>query len=243
VRAPLGQADGTKVSYLSVLRAPAMGTLCTLMFVSAFVGYAQLNSGMPAYARAIGEVSTRGLGLAFAANTLVIVLLQLLVLQRIEGRRRTRVIVLMAVVWAGSWALLGATGAFPGTWAATFFVAACASVFALGETLLQPTMPAIVNDLAPEHLRGRYNGLSTLAWTTGFLLGPAIAGVALDAGVGSTLFSGLVAAGLVAALGARRLAGHLSPAANLVEGPPRERRRRRTAIGARSSAGGLDAVT
>ena len=44
---------------------------------------------MPAFARAVGDVSTRGLGLAFAANTLVIVVLQLVVLQRIEGRRRT----------------------------------------------------------------------------------------------------------------------------------------------------------
>jgi MFS family permease len=176
VAVPHEHADDARVSYLSVLRAPAIGTLCSLMFVSAFVGYAQLNAGMPAYARAIGEVSTRGLGLAFAANTLVIVLLQLLVLQRIEGRRRTRVIVVMAFVWAGSWALLGASGLWPGTWSATFFVAACASVFALGETLLQPTMPAIVNDLAPEHLRGRYNGLTSGCFQAASILGPIVAG-------------------------------------------------------------------
>ena len=170
------QDGGAAISYLTVLRAPAMGTLCALMFVSAFVGYAQLNSGMPAYARAIGEVSTTGLGLAFAANTLVIVLLQLLVLQRIEGNRRTRVIVVMAIVWAGSWALLAASGITPGTWTATFFVAACASVFALGETLLQPTMPAIVNDLAPDHLRGRYNGLTSGCFQAASILGPIVAG-------------------------------------------------------------------
>ena len=68
-----------------------------LSFVSSYVGYSQLNAGMPAYARAVGEISTRGLGFAFAANTLVIVLLQLVVLQRIEGRRRTRVIAVMGV--------------------------------------------------------------------------------------------------------------------------------------------------
>jgi MFS family permease len=176
VKAPPEHADDPRVSYLAVLRAPAMGTLCALMFVSAFVGYAQLNSGMPAYARAIGEVSTRGLGLAFAANTLVIVLLQLIVLQRIEGRRRTRVIVVMSVVWAASWALLGASGVWPGTVGATLFVAACASVFALGETLLQPTMPAIVNDLAPDHLRGRYNGLTSGCFQGASILGPIVAG-------------------------------------------------------------------
>ncbi len=165
-----------KVSYLKVLRAPAMGTMTVLMFVSAFVGYSQLNAGMPAYSRAIGEVSTRGLGFAFACNTLVIVLLQLVVLQRIEGHRRTRVVVVMSVVWAASWALLGASGISPGTTTATFFVAACASVFALGETLLQPTIPAIINDLAPDHLRGRYNALSAASFQSASILGPIVAG-------------------------------------------------------------------
>ena len=47
---------------------------------------------------------------------------------------------------------------------ATLLVAACASVFAFGETLLQPTIPALVNDLAPDHLRGRYNALSSGAF-------------------------------------------------------------------------------
>jgi MFS family permease len=221
VKAPHEHGDGAPVSYLAVLRAPAMGTLCTLMFVSAFVGYAQLNSGMPAYARAIGEVSTRGLGFAFAANTLVIVLLQLLVLQRIEGRRRTRVIVVMAVVWAASWALLGASGARPGTWTATFFVAACASVFALGETLLQPTMPAIVNDLAPEHLRGRYNGLTSSCFQAASILGPIVAGFMIGHGLHAAYLVLLVAGcALVAWLSVARLEGELDERANgILAGP------------------------
>ena len=103
------------MGYLAVLRSPAMASLTVLSFVSSFVGYSQLNAGMPAFARAVGEVSTRALGLAFAANTLVIVVLQLVVLQRIEGRRRTRVIAVMGVVWAFAWLLLGLSGLVPGT--------------------------------------------------------------------------------------------------------------------------------
>jgi MFS family permease len=208
-------SDGSAVGYLGVLRAPAVGTLCTLMFVSAFVGYAQLNSGMPAYARAIGEVSTQGLGFAFAANTLVIVLLQLLVLQRIEGQRRTRVIVLMALVWAASWALLAASGLAPGSWSATFFVAACASVFALGETLLQPTMPAIVNDLAPDHLRGRYNGLTSGCFQAASILGPIVAGFLIGHHLHLEYIVVLVAGcALVAWLSVARLEPQLSDRAN-----------------------------
>jgi MFS family permease len=215
--------EGATVSYLQVLRAPAMGTLCTLMFVSAFVGYAQLNSGMPAYARAISEISTRGLGLAFAANTLVIVLLQLVVLQRIEGRRRTRVIVVMAVVWAASWALLGASGLWPGSAAATLFVAACASVFALGETLLQPTMPAIVNDLAPDHLRGRYNGLTSGCFQLASILGPIVAGFMIGHGLHLEYLLVLIAGcGVVGWLSVGRLEQQLDGPANGLRVPAPE---------------------
>lgn len=220
VAKPPEHESAPSVSYLDVLRSPAMASLCLLGFVAAFVGYAQLNAGMPAYARAIGEISTRGLGLAFAANTLVIVLLQLLVLQRIEGRRRTRVIVVMAMVWAVSWALLGASGITPGTWTATFFVAACASVFALGETLLQPTLPAIVNDLAPDHLRGRYNALSSGSFQAASILGPVLAGFLIGHGLHLEYLVVLVAGcGLVAWLSVARLERQLDDRSNGIRQP------------------------
>lgn len=170
------EASGAPPSYREVFRIPAFGTLMALTFLGSFVAYAQLNTGMPAFARAVGEVSTPGLGVAFAANTLVIVLLQLVVLQRIEGRRRTRVIVVMAMVWAVAWALMGASGLVPGTLGATVLIAACASVFALGETLLQPTIPAMVNDLTTDRLRGRSNALNSAAFQLPMVIAPPVSG-------------------------------------------------------------------
>jgi MFS family permease len=214
VEHPHGEAPA-RVSYLEVARRPAVGTLMLLSFVSSYVGYSQLNAGMPAFARAIGEVSTRGLGLAFAANTLVIVVLQLFVLQRIEGRRRTRVIAVMGVVWAGSWLLLGATGLVSGTWGATLLVAACASVFAFGETLLQPTIPALVNELAPDHLRGRYNALSSGTFQLAAIIAPPVAGLMVDHGLGA-LYIGSLMVGclLTGAIAVVRLEPQLSPEVN-----------------------------
>lgn len=189
--------DFGKVSYLAVLRRPAVMSLTTLTFLSAFVGYAQLNTGMPAFARVVGQVSTRGLGFAFAANTLVIVLLQLVVLGRIEGHRRTRVVALMSVIWAASWALLGGAGLVAGTFGATMLVAACASVFALGETLMQPTIPAIVNDLAPDRLRGRYNALSSASFQLAAIVAPPISGWLIGRHLGSVYIGSLVVGSIV----------------------------------------------
>jgi MFS family permease len=208
-------SDPPSMGYLAVLRSPAMATMALLSFVSSFVGYSQLNAGLPAYARAVGEVSTRGLGLAFAANTLVIVLLQLVVLQRIEGRRRTRIIAVMGVVWAGSWLLLGLSGLVAGTIGATLLVAACASVFGIGETLLQPTIPALVNDLAPDHLRGRYNALSSGAFQMAAVIAPPIAGFLVGRALGE-VYIGLLVAGslLLSVLAVARLEPRLDPRVN-----------------------------
>ena len=54
------------------------------------------------------------------------------------------------------------------------------ALFALGETLLQPTIPAITNDMAPDHLRGRYNAVNAGAFQAGTILGPVVAGFMLN---------------------------------------------------------------
>jgi MFS family permease len=179
-------------SYLQVMRRPAVASVMLLSFVSSYVGYSQLNAGTQAFARDVGRISTAGLGFAYACNTLVIVLLQLVVLRRIEGRRRTRVVSVMAVIWAAAWGLLGMSRLLPGTLGATVLVAACASVFALGETLMQPTIPALVNDLAPDHLRGRYNALSAGAFSLAAIVAPAIAGWLIGHALGSVYIVMLV---------------------------------------------------
>jgi MFS family permease len=47
-------------------------------------------------------------------------------------------------------------------------------VFAIGETMLQPVGSAIINDIAPEHLRGRYNTAAGVSYGISGSLAPAI---------------------------------------------------------------------
>jgi MFS family permease len=171
-----------QTGYRAVLRDRSLLLVLAIVFVASFVGYGQLNTGLPAFGREVGGISTQALGLAFAANTAVIVLFQLFVLQRIEGRRRTRVLVLMSGVWALSFLALGLTGLVPGTVAAAVLFGLCAAVFGFGETFYQPTLPAMVNDLAPDHLRGRYNAVMSIAWQSASVVGPAVAGVLIGHG-------------------------------------------------------------
>ena len=161
--------------------------------------------------------------MAFAANTLVIVLLQLVVLQRIEGRRRTRVIAVMGVRLGRSRGCCSASpGWSPAPLGATLLVAACASVFAFGETLLQPTIPALVNDLAPDHLRGRYNALSSGAFQLAAIIAPPISGLLIGHALGD-VYIGLLVVGCLLVRPGRiaRLEPQLPPEVNGVREPTR----------------------
>lgn len=208
-------ADGSQeVSYRAILRRPAVRWLTAITFVGVFVGYGQLEAGFPAFARQVSEVSTRVIGIAFAVNTIVIVGLQFLVLSLINGRRRTRVMQVMAGTWVGAWLLLAGTGLVPGSIGAAAGALAFLGVFAVGETMLQPTVPAVCNDLADDHTRGRYNAVNAAAFQCGAIGGPLVAGLLLDHGWQHGYVGVMVAGCLAIALMALALERRISPVAN-----------------------------
>ncbi|WP_419703601.1 MFS transporter [Promicromonospora sp. NFX87] len=194
---PAGDADGggsAAEGYLSILRRPEVLWLSGLGLLAAFVGYGQMEGGFPAFARLVAEVSTRTIGFAFVVNTVVIVALQFWVMNRVGGRRRTRVLAVMAVVWATAWLLLGGAGLVPGGTAAVVIVLVFHAFFGLGETLMQSVLPSLTNDMAPAHLRGRYNAISSGAFQAGTIAGPVVAGLLLERGWAGG-FIGVVVAG------------------------------------------------
>jgi MFS family permease len=206
--------DATGGTYREILRQPAVRWLTALTFVGVFVGYGQFEAGFPAFARQVAEVSPRTIGFAFAVNTAVIVALQFLVLSRISGRRRTRVMVFMGVVWASSWVLLGAAGLVPGTMVAAAGMLVFMGVFAFGETLMQPTIPAISNDLAADHTRGRYNAISAAAFQGGAIAGPVVAGLLLDHDLAAVYVGVMIVGCLGICAMARALERRIPPEAN-----------------------------
>lgn len=185
--------DGTAGTYREILRQPVVLWLTLVTFISVFIGYGQMEAGFPAFARQVSGVSTQVIGFSFAVNTAVIVLLQFAVLKLISGHRRTRVMQVMALVWAASWLILGATGFLPDSLAAAVGVLAFMGVFAFGETMLQPTVPAMYNDLAADHNRGRYNAINSGAFQGGAITGPIVAGLLLDHGLGAWYIAAMVA--------------------------------------------------
>jgi MFS family permease len=200
---PAATGTGGAGGYREVLGDRRMVWVLALSALVVTVSYGQFHSAFPAWATRPGAISPRALSLAFAANTLTVVLVQLPVLRVLRGRRRTTCVALACAGFAATWLVTLGAGSLGSGVAAAVGLAAAMVLFGVSETALTPTLPALVNDLATDDLRGRYNGASTLAWTTGFLIGPTLAGTALSGPLGGGWFVvlvGLTGAGAVAAV-------------------------------------------
>jgi MFS family permease len=141
-------------------------------------GYGSIDSGLSLFVVNQIHLTVKAVGVALFFNTVTIVLAQLFAIKLIEGRSRTLVMGSVSLFWAGAWAMIGATVHLRHA-GALVVVCLAVSVFAVGETLWSPVGPALINDLAPEHLRGRYNAAFGLTWGISSALAPLLAGLFL----------------------------------------------------------------
>jgi MFS family permease len=206
---------GSPGAWNRLLRDRAFVRILALSVVLITVGYAQLASSFPAFATKEGGVGTQALGVVFAANTVVIVAMQLVVLRWLSGKRRAAAMAVVGVLWAVAWLVtIGGGKAGDGLVAIALFMTA-SIVFGVGETFMQSALPALVNDLAPDDIRGRYNAAYSLTWAIGNIGGPALGGFMLGAGLGTELFVMLAFICGAAALYSMRLANFIPQSAQL----------------------------
>jgi len=144
-------------------------------------------------------------GSVIAVNGLLIVLGQLFVPRLIEGRDRSRVLALAALIIGLGFGLT----AFAGS---AWFFGFAVVVWTLGEMLQSPSSAATLAALSPAHLRGRYQGLNSLTWSAGTALSPVLGGLTQQHLGGTALWLGCFVLSTLVAAGF------------LITGPSRERR-------------------
>jgi MFS family permease len=211
-------ARATARGYGAIVRDRAFRRLWALTALIVGFGYAQYSAAFPAFATGQAGLDAHQLALAFAANTVAVAVAQLPVLRALRGRRRSSALAFAFAATGIAWTIVLVGASAPSSAAAASVFSVAMVALALGETALSPSAPALANDLAPDDLRGRYNGVYTLAWTTGFAAGPALAGAMLAAGAANLLMLGLIAACAVGVAGSIRLARHLPPGIDVVDG-------------------------
>lgn len=170
-----------------VLKDRALLAVTGLNLLFVVFGYSQLNSSFTVWATSMTKVNAGIVGLAFFANCMAIVLIQFPVLVLTKKWLRTRLAAVASGLFALCWLLTWLAGV-DDPQVATILLVAALTMFGLGETFLSPSLTPIINDLAPEALRGRYNAMGNLSWQAGMIIGPLLAGFALGHGYGRLLF-------------------------------------------------------
>jgi MFS family permease len=172
------RSDGWRV----VVRDRRLVLFVAASLVLMLGGYSAVDAGLSLFVVNNLHMSVHVIGVILFVNTTTIVLAQLFVLNLIEGRSRTRVLASVAVLWFIFWVVLGLAESMSET-IAIVAISLAMMVFAIGETMLSPVGPAIVNEIAPEHLRGRYNAAQGLTWGLSGTLAPAITAAFFDNGL------------------------------------------------------------
>jgi MFS family permease len=175
------EPDAPRAGYRQVLRHRTFVAYAVLNAGVIALGFSLLGDIFPAFAKNVAGVDERGIGFAFLANTLVIVVAQLPVAQWLEGRRRMAAYAVEGTLWAVAW-----LGVFAGGWwlahsAAAVVFAASLAVFGLGECFHGTVQNALVADLAKPGLLGRYMATNNVAFQLGGVVGRAAGGFALAA--------------------------------------------------------------
>ena len=170
----------TPASYRAVLRHKTFLGLWTLNFLFVFAGYSLFNL-LPVFARDESGLSERQIGAIFFVNTAVIVIAQLPLTRWIEGRRRMRALALMPLLWAVAWLLVDGAGYWLTAGSAFAVIALAALILGVGECFHGPAHQALVSDIGPPSLRGRYFAVHSLSWGLAGTLGPALGGFILAA--------------------------------------------------------------
>ena len=181
-------------------------TFVKFWFVAMFAvlfSYSQLEVGFTAFSTSISGLAPRDLAWAYALNTFIIAAFQLWVNKKLLLVKRKSAISVAVLLWALAWVALAASGVFKGN--ALFFVILCQFIFAFGEMIWSPILPSVVNQLAPDHLRGRYNAAGTNAWQISLIAGPTFAGTLLGFNAHWYWLGGLIAGLIVISFAASRL--------------------------------------
>jgi len=170
------------------------GVLLRFLLTQCLVGVLFLQAYGPLpVALAQRGIGAKGYGLIIAENGLIIVALQPVALAIVARLRRTHALALGAIfvgVGFGINALpLGIAGA-----------AASVFVWTLGEIVSTPIVGALPSDLAPLHLRGRYQGMSQMSYGLCALIGPPAGMWMLEHASARGLWLACAGLGLLAAM-------------------------------------------
>jgi MFS family permease len=182
--------------YAQALGDPLLLGLSASTLLGAIV-YMQSLVTLPLAVEADG-LGPDAFGLIYAVNPIVVIVAQVFVLRILDRIAGVRILVVALVVMGVGFGMTAFASTVP-------MFALTVVVWTIGEVGFNAVEPALVADIAPADLRGRYNGVVGMAYGAAALLGPLF-GTRLFEDYGENvlwtacLLASLVSAALIAAM-------------------------------------------
>ena len=137
------------------------------------MAYMQMNTTLPVFLRNVHGLPDSGYGIILSINASMVVLFQFWVTRRVKHFAPMKLMAWGMVIYAFGFSMYGYVEVF---W---LFITAMV-IITIAEILVTPTGQAIVANLSPEDMRGRYMAIYGFSWTIPSAIGPLAAGMIMD---------------------------------------------------------------
>ena len=199
-------AQAPTTSWRVVLSDAPYGLFVLVATVYA-LGCLALNFAMPVYVAERLHLPGWVAGAYFVINTVLVGFGQPVVVARLAGRRRYRIIETSFVVYALGFILMATAGWLP-TGAAVVVTLVAAVVYTGGELLGGPVLTTVAAEARPASMRGRYMAYHQMAWQVANVVAPGAFAALLARGQ-LTIWVTLIALMAVGVMMAAALASRL----------------------------------
>ena len=188
--------------------------LLMLIFLLWYSIFLQIVTTFPLYIRGIYGLAENRIGQLFAVNTLMIVALEMILMEKIRKYPLTRMLNLSFVLLGIGFGLLPFGRGF-------LYAAFTVAIWTVGEMLCMPLATALVARRADDRVRGRYMGFLSFVFSLAFIIAPA-GGTAIYSRYGgdavwfvSAILGFLLAAGFSALRPLLQRSGHAADSADV----------------------------
>jgi MFS family permease len=179
---PRERAEETESSPGSMAAAPVVAKprspwrdrpflLLMLIFLLWSAVFIQILTTFPLYMRDVYGLAENRIGQLFAVNTILIVLLEMIIMEKIRKYPLARMINVSFILLGAGFGLIPLGRGFA-------FAGLAVAILTFGEMLSMPLVTALIAGRADDTARGRYMGMFSFSFSLAFIVSPA-AGTAI----------------------------------------------------------------
>ena len=167
--------------------------LLFLLFLTGII-FVQLMNTWPLYLKTYYKLIEDQIGILYAINGIIIVLMELPLIHSVEKKRTLKIMAVGAILFAGGFGILPLSTSY-------LFAAISVIIWTFGEMLVFPLVTGLIANRASDETRGQYMGMFSFTFSLAFVIGPALGSWIYDNLGPTSLWTGSSVLGILVMIG------------------------------------------